>query len=397
MQNDALVELGDYPFDRLRALLGDADPPADVEPLTMSLGEPRHPPPDLIARVIAENAGDWGKYPPVAGSRDLLDAITAWLEARYRLPAGMIAPDRHIVAVSGTREALFMAAALAVPGEIGGRLAKVLMPNPFYQVYLGAAVMSRAQPVYMAATADNGFLPDFGGLDDDTLSRTALAYLCSPANPQGTVAGLDYLEAAIELARRFDFVLCVDECYAEIYDRAPPAGALEACARMGGGMDNVIVFHSLSKRSSAPGLRSGFVAGDPALIARLKTLRNYGGAVPPLPIMAASAALWRDEAHVEDNRALYRAKFDRAGEILAGRFAHARPAGGFYLWLDVGGGEAAARKLWTEAGLRVIPGAYLARPGADGVNPGDAYIRVALVHDPATVADGLERLVRTLA
>jgi len=396
MYNNDLDKLTDYPFDRLRALLNPLSPPEDKEPLIMSLGEPQHAPPALLAETVAANSDLWGKYPPVAGSVDLLASIGGWLTRRYGLSDGTIDPTENIVAVSGTREALYMVGGLAIPDRKNGGKPAVLIPNPFYQVYIGAAVMSRAEPVYLAATRETGFLPDFTPLDEPTLGRTALAYLCTPANPQGAIADLDYLKQAIQLARKYDFVLAIDECYAEIYNQTPPPGALEACADMGGGFENVLIFHSLSKRSNAPGLRSGFVAGDPDLIKKLKTLRNYGGASLPGPIMAASATLWRDEHHVAANRALYRQKFDRADQLLAGRFGYYRPEGGFYLWLDVGDGENAAARLWQGAGVRVIPGAYLARAGRDGVNPGDPYIRIALVQDPELISEALSRLVATL-
>ncbi len=397
MFNTALDELTDYPFDRLRALLDGLTPPAGMEPLVMSLGEPQHAPPELIAQTVATHANEWGKYPPVAGSADLLDAISDWLKRRYQLPDGMIDPSRHVCAVSGTREALYMAGDIAISRTKRGQTPAVLIPNPFYQVYVGATVMSGAEPVYMSATADTGFLPDFDAVDPAVLERTALAFLCSPANPQGMAADRAYLEHIVGLARKYDFVLAMDECYAEIYDSVAPTGIMEACAAMGGGLSNVLAFHSLSKRSSAPGLRSGFVAGDAKLIQLLKRLRNYGGATIPPPLAAAAAALWRDETHVDANRALYREKFDRADQIIGRRFGYYHPDGGFYLWLDVGDSEQATQTLWTDAGVKVIPGAYLARPGADGVNPGQRYIRIALVHDPETVADGLHRVVDALA
>ncbi|MGH7094539.1 MAG: aminotransferase class I/II-fold pyridoxal phosphate-dependent enzyme, partial [Stellaceae bacterium] len=226
--------------------------------------------------------------------------------------------------------------------------------------------------------------------------RTALFYLCSPANPQGTIASLDYLKQAIRLAREYDFVLAVDECYAEIYDQLPPPGALEACAALGGGFDHVVVFHSLSKRSSAAGLRSGFVAGDPRYVGQFKRLRDFGGCQVPLPVQAAATALWRDEAHVVENRALYRRKFDLAEAALGGRYGFYRPDGGFFLWLDVGDGEAAALRLWREAAIRVLPGGYTARAGQSGVNPGSQYIRLAVVHDAATLEDAFARIRRVL-
>lgn len=397
MHNPRTDELPDYPFDRLRTLLGEIKSPCSATPLLLSVGEPQHPPPPLLAEALAAHAHLWGKYPPIEGTPEFREAVTAWLTRRYRLPAGAIDPDRHILPAAGTREALYLAADLAVPEIKRGRRPTVLMPNPFYHVYGGAAAMRGAEPVYLPATRATGFLPDLAAIPDEALERAALFYLCSPANPQGAVASRAYLEAAIALARRHDFVLAIDECYAEIYDRAPPAGGLEACAALGHGLDNVLVFHSLSKRSSAPGLRSGFVAGDPELIARFRRLRSYAAATLPLPVLAASAALWRDETHVEENRALYRAKFGAAERILGNRLGVARPDGGFFLWLDVGDGEKAARTLWSEAAIRVLPGAYMARPGADGDNPGRTYIRVALVHDLATTEQALERIAACLS
>ncbi len=387
MHNPQLDQLTDYPFERLRALLLGLDPPAGNAPLDMAIGEPRHPPPAFVGPILERAAAGWGRYPPREGLPALRQAIAEWLERRYRLPPGMIDADRQIVPVSGTREALFMAALVAVPRRKGGRRPAVLMPNPTYQVYPGAAAMAGAEPILLPATADNGFQPDLTALPAEVLDRTALAYLNSPANPQGSVLHLERLQAAVALARRHDFVLAVDECYAEIYGGAPPAGALEACRELDGTCDGVLVFHSLSKRSNLPGLRSGFVAGDRRLVDLLKTLRDYGGAQVPLPVQEASAALWRDEDHVAANRALYRDKFDAAEAI----FGAGRPGGGFYLWLDVGDGEAVARRLWQEAGLRVMPGAYLGRD-AGGGNPGAPYIRAALVHSLARTEAALTRM-----
>jgi aspartate/methionine/tyrosine aminotransferase len=308
----------------------------------------------------------------------------------------MIDADKHILPVAGSREALFMAAQLCVPPSKDGRTPVVLMPNPFYQVYFGAAVMNGAEPVFVPATKATGFQPDYTTAPKDALARAAMAYLCTPANPQGTVATLERLKAAVMLARAHDFVLVSDECYSEIYPETPPPGALEACAALGGELRNVLVFNSLSKRSSVPGLRSGFVAGDADLIAKFAKLRSHGGAVQPMPVLNASVALWNDERHVEDNRALYRAKFDDAAQILGGRFGFYRPEGGFFLWLDVGDGEKAAKALWAKGGIKVLPGGFLARPDASGKNPGAPYIRVALVHDRDKTADAVRRLRRIL-
>lgn len=402
MLNPVLDRLTDYPFQRLRDLL---DPLASAEGLkviNLTIGEPQHPPPSLITEALVANARDWGRYPPVAPTADLGAAIAAWLTRRYELPAGMVDPSRHIVPTSGTREALYMIAALVTPKAKDNATPLAPMPNPFYQVYAGGALMAGAEPLFLPAGPASGFLPDLDAVDAATWRRASVLYLCSPANPQGAVADAAYVRKAVKLARDHDMVLAMDECYAEIYDHDPPYGALSACAALGDRVDdprrfrNVLVFHSLSKRSSAPGLRSGFVAGDAGLIAALSRLRNYGGATVPLPVMAASAALWRDEDHVSDSRALYRAKFDAAERILGGRPGFRRPAGGFFLWLDVGDGEVMAKRLWTEAAVRVLPGSYLAKPGADGVNPGAAYVRIALVHDLPTTVEALERMARVL-
>lgn len=396
MLNPRLSTLPEYPFQRLRDLLDPIDPPAGIEPLVLSIGEPRHPPPAMIAEIFAASADLWGRYPPGDGTPEFRAAVAAWLTGRYGLDKDAVDPDRHVLPVAGTREALYLVSALAVPRQKAGRQPVVVMPNPFYHVYGGATAVSGAEPVFLPAGPETGFLPDITRLDASTLARTAMYYFCSPANPQGAVAGLDVLKAAITLAREYDFVLVADECYAEIYDREPPPGALEACKQLGGGFDNVLVFHSLSKRSSAPGLRSGFVAGDEKLIQPFKRLRNYVGPQVPMPAMAASVALWSDESHVEENRRLYRAKFDIAEEILGGRFGFYRPEGGFFLWLDVGDGEAAARKLWAEAGVRVLPGAYIGRDDDSGVNPGSSFIRLALVDDSGSTTNALEKIIKVL-
>lgn len=394
MINDRLAALTDYPFRRLAELLADLAPPRGVEPIIVSIGEPKHPVPALVREALAAEAAGWGRYPPTPGTPALRKACAEWLERRYALPAGAIDPEAHIVPCNGTREALFAVALLAVPGTVRGERPVALMPNPFYQIYAGAAVMAGAEPVFVSAAAETGFLPDFASLPERVLRRTALAYLCTPSNPQGAVADAAYLKNLAALARRHDFVLAVDACYSDVYCGAPPPGIFEAC-RGDGNFDRILAFHSLSKRSSVPGLRSGFVAGDPALIAEFARLRAYTGGATPLPVQAAAAALWRDEAHVEESRALYRRKFDAAARLLGGRYGFYRPDGGFYLWLDVGDGEAAARRLWAGAGVKAMPGAYLCRPAA-GRGPGSPYIRIALVHDAATAEAALARIADVL-
>lgn len=396
--HSALDRLGDYPFQRLTALLEDVPPAADREPILMHIGEPQLPPPDFVAATVARTAPLWGRYPHPSGSDDYRRAAADWLTRRYRLPEGMVDADRNVTAVCGTREALFQAALVAVSRDrANGAAPAVLMPNPMYHVYYGAALMSGAEAVPVAATAETGFLPDYAALDSALLRRTALAYLCTPGNPQGAVATLEQLQALIRLAREYDFLLALDECYSEIWRGSPPPGGLEACAAMGGDMTNVLVFHSLSKRSNAPGLRAGFVAGCATAMARLVRLRSYGGAQVPGPIQAAAAALWRDEDHVDVNRAHYEGLFAMARRILGNRAGYHDSPGGFFLWLDVGDGEEAARRAWRHGAIRVMPGRYMSRDDpATGTNPGDRYIRVALVHDAATAEAGLARLAEAL-
>jgi len=381
-----------HPFTRLNALLENVRPGGPV--LALSVGEPQAAPPAFLAEVLEKDKAEWSRYPQTLGTPDFRASAVDWLTARFRLPAGLVDRDHEVLPCAGSKEALFHLALAAVPEWQGkGPRPAVAMPNPFYHVYAGAAAVAGAEPIFLPANRENGFLPEPELIPPEALSRTALAYVCSPSNPQGAIASPDYLGRWLKHARRHNYTLAVDECYAEIYRGSPPAGALQVAE---GSLDNLVVFHSLSKRSSAPGLRSGFIAGDRRLIRRVTQLSNFGGAAPSFPALAASAALWRDEAHVVAVRERYRQCFDIAERLIGKRFRFYNPRGGFFLWLDVGDGEAAARKLWAEAGLRVLPGAYMARPDAAGVNPGQPYIRVALVHEPAIVEQGLARLVNVL-
>lgn len=395
MVNQRLDLLTDYPFQRLRDLLGDAPAggPSGAAPISMALGEPQFGPPPILMEALTRAATDFGRYPPARGSDGLRGAIADWLDRRYGLTgAAAVNAETEVIPLNGTREGLFALAAITVPAVRAATRALVLTPNPFYQCYLGAATMAGAEIRLMPARRESGFLPDLDVLDGETLDRAALMYLCSPGNPQGAIADRAYLNRAIGLARKHGFVLALDECYAEIYDDTPPPGGLEIAAETDERFHNLVVFHSLSKRSSAPGLRSGFMAGDPALIRRFGKLREFGGAPLPGPIMAASEALWRDDAHVEATRTHYRSLFDLADETFGNRPGYFRPAGGFFLWLEVGDGAAFAHRAWTEAGVRVLPGGYLAREEPDGSNPGDAFVRLALVQDHATTATALHRL-----
>lgn len=395
--NDRLGLLGEYPFRRLTALLAGIEPPAGRPPRLLQIGEPQLPVPALALEALVANAALYNKYPPAIGTPDFRRAVAAWLTGRYRLPDGMIDPETGVIPAPGTREALFQLGLAAIPTTRDGRQPAVLMPNPFYQVYAAAAVFGRAEPVLLDAPAETGFLPDLDAVPPALWRRCAIFYLCSPANPQGTVAPPDYIRRLLRLAREHGFVLAMDECYAELYSETPPAGALDAAMAEGGALDNLVIFHSLSKRSSCPGLRSGFVAGDPRIIAAMLKVMDYGGAGMPLPVQAAAAALWSDEAHVLEIRAVYRANFDCADRLIGQRFGYRRPPGGFFLWLDVGDGEAAAKALWQKAGLRTLPGRYLARdPVGGGVNPGARFLRVALVHPPEVIEPALTDLVAVL-
>lgn len=401
MLNARLTEMTDYPFTRLAGLLGSVQPKAGVAPVNLAVGEPQSPPPALVTELLTQSLADWGRYPPIAGTPEFRRAAAGWLTRRYGLPAGMVDPERAILPVQGTREALFQIATVAAGGDESGRFV-VLAPNPGYATYKAAGRIEGAETVVLSSRREKGFLPDIASLAPSLLDRTRLLYLCSPSNPEGAVAPLHYLQQAIQLARRHGFVLAVDECYAEIWDRSPPPGTLQAASSFetAPGTDpfaNIVVFHSLSKRSNAAGLRSGFVAGDRQVIAMMQRLRTYASGAPPLPIQAASAALWNDDDHVVAIRDGYRARFDLAEAALDGVAGFYRPAGGFFLWLEVGDGEAAARRLWAEGAIRVLPGAYLGEPDRDGFDPGRRFIRAALVHDPAILAPTLRRVGELLS
>ena len=377
--------LPDYAFPRLRKLLDAHAPGGPV--LHMSIGEPRHPMPDFVAPILAANVQGFNSYPPNDGAPDLLAAISGWIKRRY---GADVAEDRLMV-LNGTREGLFNAALAVAPERKNGQTPLILMPNPFYQVYAVAAVTTGAEPLFVPATAETGFLPDYTNLSPDLLDRVTIAYLCSPANPQGAVASRDHWKTLLTLAEKHDFVIFADECYSEIWRNAPPPGILDVAAETGADPERVFAFHSLSKRSNLPGLRSGFVAGGAKGIAEIRKLRAFAGAPLPQPIQAVSQRAWEDEAHVVANRALYQDKFAAAAQIFSGLQGFCLPEGGFFLWLPVDDGEAAALKLWRETGVRVLPGAYLSRD-VGGQNPGKSYVRVALVAQKADMQRGLIQL-----
>lgn len=377
--------LPEYAFPRLRKLLDVY--PSGADPIVMTIGEPRHPMPAFIGEVMAKSISEFAKYPVNEGAPELLEVISAWIARRYGVPV----PADRIMALNGTREGLFNACLALSPERKGGKAPVVLIPNPFYQVYAVAAVAAGAEPVFVPARPETGYLPDYASLPAEILERVTVAYLCSPANPQGAIASRAYLTELLNLAERFDFKIFADECYCEIYRSEAPAGALEVAHEMGADPERVVAFHSLSKRSNLPGLRSGFVAAGAESILRIRQLRAYSGAPIAMPVQRVSMRVWADEAHVVANRALYNEKFSDAAEIFRGVQGYETPEGGFFLWLPVDDGETATVKLWRETGVRVLPGAYLSRD-VGGENPGAGYIRVALVAPREETQRGLIKL-----
>ena len=383
------------PFARTTELLAPYKPGKPL--ITLSLGEPQHPVPGFVAPVLAKHIAEFGRYPIAKGIEPFREAAANWLSSRFKLPRP-IDPESEILVLNGSREGLFFAALTAsrYVGERRGRPA-ILMPNPFYPAYGAGARAAGCEQIYLPTTLANGFLPDLDALDEATLARTVAIYIASPANPQGSVASPDYFRRLKQLADRFGFLILSDECYSEIYTRQAPGSALEYA---GPDFINVVAFQSLSKRSNLPGMRVGFAAGDRKFLNLFHELRNVAAPQVPVPLQHVAVAAYRDGAHVEENRRLYRIKFDLADQILGSRYGYVRPAGGFCVWLDVsdrGGDEAATIRLYRDAGVRVIPGSYLARQQPDGFNPGAGYIRLALVSDSKSTAEALHRLVETLA
>jgi aspartate/methionine/tyrosine aminotransferase len=382
------------PFVRLTELIAGIEP--GKPPINLSVGEPQHPVPSFVGPALAAHLAEFGRYPANKGIEPFRQAVAQWLGRRYALPRP-VDPDSEVLVLNGTREGLFLAAIAArrwVAPRIG--TPAMLIPNPFYAAYAAGTLAADCEPVYLPATRASGFLPDLDALDEPLLKRTVACYLASPSNPQGAVAGRGYLERLAGLARRYGFLVFADECYCEIYSEHAPPGMLEASGR---DFANIAVFHSLSKRSNLPGLRVGFAAGDRRFLAAFLELRNIAAPQVPSPAQHVAIAAYGDETHVQDNRKLYAAKFDLADRIVGSRYGYTRPAGGFFLWLDVsaqGGSEAVTQRLWKEAGVRVVPGRYLAREQADGSNPGADYIRVAMVQDKAATAEALHRLVAVL-
>jgi N-succinyldiaminopimelate aminotransferase len=390
--NPRLAALHAYPFERLAKLKAGVAPPQGLRHIAMSIGEPQHPPPEFVLEVLRRHLADLGSYPTTVGLSPLREACAAWLTRRYQLRPGSVDPETMVLPVNGTREALFAFVQAAVDGA---HEPAVLMPNPFYQIYEGAALLAGARPYFMDTVAAGDFLPDLSRVPEELWQRCQMLMLCTPGNPTGTVLPLEYLKRALDLAERYDFIIASDECYADIYldEAVPPPGLLEAAEASGAkNFERCLVFHSLSKRSSLPGLRSGFVAGDPRLIARFLLYRTYHGSAMPVPTQQASTAAWADDAHAAANRRLYQEKFARVLPILGPVMELTSPAGAFYLWPKIkGDDEDFARALYAQQNITLLPGSYLGRDAGAG-NPGAGRLRISLVPPVAACVEAAQRI-----
>jgi len=391
--NPNLEKLQPYPFERLRGLFAQVSPNAGLDPISLSIGEPKHPTPEFIKQTLTEHLGGLASYPATAGLPTLRAAIAAWLARRYRL--GQVDPATQVLPVNGSREALFAIAQTVVDPHRND--AVVICPNPFYQIYEGAALLAGATPYYVNQQREHGFALELDAVPESVWRRVQLLYTCSPGNPTGRVMPFDEWRRVFELADRWGFVVVADECYSELYldEDAPPLGALEAALRLGReGFARLVVISSLSKRSNAPGMRSGFAAGDPDIIRKFLLYRTYHGSAMNPAVQAASEAAWRDEAHVVENRALYRTKFEAALPMLSTPLETALPDGGFYFWIRTPISDTEfAQALYRDYNVAVLPGSFLARE-AHGTNPGRNHVRVALVAPFAECIEGIDRIRR---
>ena len=390
--NHALNQLQPYPFEKLRALLSGVTAAADKRPIALSIGEPKHSSPAFVKQALADNLDQMAVYPTTQGIPALREAIAQWCERRFQVPAGWLDPARHVLPVNGTREALFAFTQTVAQRDVDGL---VVSPNPFYQIYEGAALLAGAKPHYLPCLDQNGFNPDFDAVSADVWQRCQILFLCSPGNPTGALVPLATLKKLIALADEYDFVIAADECYSELYfdEDVPPPGLLTACAELGrSDFKRCVVFHSLSKRSNLPGLRSGFVAGDADILKAFLLYRTYHGCAMPVQTQLASIAAWQDEAHVLANRDLYREKFDAVLDILTPVLDVKRPDGSFYLWAKVPMDDAQfCRELFEQEHVTVVPGSYLSRD-VDGLNPGAGRVRMALVAPLSECVEAAERI-----
>jgi N-succinyldiaminopimelate aminotransferase len=398
--NPGLLELKPYPFEQLAAIRARVQPPTDRPLINLSIGEPQHPTPPRVHQALIAALDGTARYPATRGLPELRNAIVAWANRRFRIADGLLDPERHVLPVNGTREALFAIAQCVVAANSSKNL--VVMPNPFYQIYEGAALLAGGTPYFLHCPAEREFRPDWDAVPDSVWQRTALIYVCSPGNPSGAILTDDDYARLVALADRFDFVIVADECYSELYydEAQPPLGLLEWCAAHGRkDFRRCVVMHSLSKRSNAPGLRSGFVAGDAAVMEPFYRYRTYQGGAMPVHVQHASIAAWTDEEHVVTNRALYRRKFDAVLPLLAEVMRVTQPAAGFYLWPALDADDLlACERLLGEAGVLVLPGSFLARTSHHG-NPGKHRLRIALVADQdecVTAAQRMQPVLRKL-
>ena len=394
--NPDLDKLQAYPFEKLSQLKAGISAPAKLSHIALSIGEPRHAAPAFVAEILSQSFDQLSNYPLTRGMPELRRAIAHWLEQRFKLAADAMDSETMILPVNGTREALFAFAQTVVDRSQPEPL--VLMPNPFYQIYEGAALLAGAQPYFLDTTEAHGFIPDFDAIDEATWQRCQLLYLCSPGNPTGAVIDIPTLQKLITLAEKHDFIIAADECYSELYfdEHTPPPGLLQAAQEMGNSdFKRCVVFHSLSKRSNLPGLRSGFVAGDAEVMAGFFKYRTYHGCAMPLTHQIASAAVWSDEIHVLENRRLYREKFAAVLEILKPVIDISQPNASFYLWLKTPMDDAEfARGLFAQQHVTVLPGSYLSRPGISGDNPGSGRVRMALVAKTIECVEAAQRIRR---
>ena len=391
--NPRLALLQPYPFEKLRQLFASVKPPQGVRPVSLGIGEPQHPTPQFIKDALVANLGGLAKYPPTAGEAGLRESIAKWLMRRYGLPD--VNAATQVLPVNGSREALFALTQTVVDDSKPN--ATVVCPNPFYQIYEGAAILAGARACFAPAAPARNYASDLSAVPAAVWADTQLLFVCSPGNPTGAVMTLDDWREVFELADRHGFIVASDECYSEIYfdEAKPPLGGLEAAHKLGRGFERLIMFSSLSKRSSVPGMRSGFVAGDPAIISKFLLYRTYHGSAMSLSVQAASVAAWNDEAHVMENRRLYREKFDAVLPLIEGALDVRLPDAAFYLWARVPGGDDVAftRDLYAREGVTVLPGSYMARESA-GHNPGAGYVRMALVAEVAECAEAAQRIAR---
>jgi N-succinyldiaminopimelate aminotransferase len=396
--NKDLSQLQRYPFEKLTELKQGSQPPAELDHIALSIGEPRHPAPHFVTENLIAHLHQLSIYPSTRGQQALREAIADWLTSRFSIPPGQIDPESNVLPVSGTRESLFAIAQCVVDRSAANPL--LLMPNPFYQIYEGAALLAGASPRYLDCLPENDFLPELDAIPASEWADCQLIYICNPGNPTGAVMPRAYLQKLIELAHRYDFVIASDECYSEIYfdEDDPPAGLLGTAAEMGNeSFSHCLAFHSLSKRSSLPGLRSGFVAGDAELLRSFLLYRTYHGCAMPPATQTASTAAWRDEAHVIENRELYRQKFEQVLQLLSDTLAPRKPQAGFYLWAQTPISDTEfARRLYAEQNVTVLPGRYLARDSAAG-NPGLNRVRMALVAPLDECLDAARRINSLIA